>query len=31
VVVIDHLDIDDEARRKIYVGNAEKLIKRKPG
>jgi predicted TIM-barrel fold metal-dependent hydrolase len=29
--VIDNLDIDDEARRKIYVGNAEKLIKRKLG
>jgi aminocarboxymuconate-semialdehyde decarboxylase len=31
IEVIDRLDIDDEARRKIYVGNAEKLIKRKLG
>jgi len=29
IEVIDRLDIDDAARRKIYVGNAEKLIKRK--
>jgi aminocarboxymuconate-semialdehyde decarboxylase len=29
IEVIDQLDIDDTARRKIYVGNAEKLIKRK--
>ena len=29
IAVIDGLDIDDEARRKIYVGNAERLVKRK--
>jgi aminocarboxymuconate-semialdehyde decarboxylase len=29
LAVIDGLDLDDEARRKIYVGNAERLIKRK--
>ncbi len=29
IEVIDGLDIDEEARRKIYVGNAEKLVKRK--
>jgi predicted TIM-barrel fold metal-dependent hydrolase len=29
MAVIDDLDIDDEARRKIYVGNAERLVKRK--
>jgi uncharacterized protein len=29
IEVINSLDIDDEARRKIYVGNAEKLVKRK--
>ncbi len=29
IEVIDRLDIDEAARRKIYVGNAEKLIKRK--
>ncbi len=29
IAVIDGLDIDDAARRKIYVGNAEKLVKRK--
>jgi hypothetical protein len=31
IAVIDGLDIDDEARRKIYVGNAERLMKRKLG
>jgi uncharacterized protein len=29
IAVIDELDIDDEARRKIYVGNAERLVKRR--
>ncbi len=29
IAVIEGLDIDDEARRKIYVGNAERLVKRK--
>src|SRR6266446_2257648 len=29
IAVIDDLDIDEEARRKIYVGNAERLVKRK--
>jgi aminocarboxymuconate-semialdehyde decarboxylase len=29
IAVIDGLDIDEEARRKIYVGNAERLVKRK--
>jgi uncharacterized protein len=29
IASIESLDIDDEARRKIYIGNAEKLIKRK--
>ena len=29
IAVIDGLDIDDAARRKICVGNAEKLVKRK--
>jgi aminocarboxymuconate-semialdehyde decarboxylase len=29
IAVIDSLDIDEEARRKIYVGNAERLVKRK--
>jgi aminocarboxymuconate-semialdehyde decarboxylase len=31
IAVIDGLDIDDAAWRKIYVGNAEKLLKRKLG
>src|SRR5713226_3980136 len=31
IAVIDGLDIDDEARRRIYVGNAERLVKRKLG
>jgi aminocarboxymuconate-semialdehyde decarboxylase len=31
IAVIDGLDIDEEARRKIYVGNAERLVKRKLG
>jgi uncharacterized protein len=29
IEVINGLDIDEEARRNIYVGNAEKLLKRK--
>jgi aminocarboxymuconate-semialdehyde decarboxylase len=29
IEVINGLDIDDDARRKIYVANAEKLVKRK--
>jgi uncharacterized protein len=29
IAVIDGLDIDEEARRKIYVGNAERLVNRK--
>jgi len=29
IAVIDGLNIDDAARRKIYVGNAERLVKRK--
>jgi aminocarboxymuconate-semialdehyde decarboxylase len=29
IAVIDGLDIDEAARRKIYVGNAERLVKRK--
>jgi aminocarboxymuconate-semialdehyde decarboxylase len=29
IAVIDGLDIDEDARRKIYVGNAERLVKRK--
>jgi predicted TIM-barrel fold metal-dependent hydrolase len=31
LAVIDGLDLDDETRRKIYVGNAERLINRKLG
>jgi len=29
IAVIEGLDIDDAARRKIYVGNAERLVKRR--
>src|SRR5215813_6248887 len=29
IAVIDGLDIEEEARRKIYAGNAERLVKRK--
>ena len=29
IAVIDDLDLDDDARRKIYLGNAERLLRRK--
>jgi predicted TIM-barrel fold metal-dependent hydrolase len=31
IAVIDGLDIDEDARRQIYIGNAERLVKRKLG